>query len=670
MIGHARLATAVVSTLLIAACTGGSEEDGAATTASAEATTAPATTNLSGPLPTPEPTAGEPRQDSPDDRAMSPLRELPLPTPVRYRRRSETRPVDPRFTALAGARAYFGHLGGSVYQIEIADDWNGRLVMWMHGFGSFAPETRAAPPDFRRYLIANGYAWAASSYSSSSFIPGRGADETAALWDFFVGEHGRPTWTYAAGLSMGGWSAEIAAERYADRYDGALALCGAAGIAPGLGITADMFVVGAYVAGVTQAEYDAASSVDGLIEQRIKPALDDARRREQFEAMMIDLTGGRRSFDREGFRDEEETNWTRAAQLVAARLVPPRTAPYTFREEVGVSNDEFNGKALHIQTNDEAFRQFTAGMEVTGDLRMPLLTMHTTGDGQSPIGQAVELRRVVDAAGRSDLLVQRVIEDPGHCGFTTGEQEAALRALLDWAEHGRVPPGTDLSNEDLIALDRTFELVRRENEDDAEQEASAGRQAIIRGRATLDGTPLDARWIGAVVEYDGLVTPCNTALPPIRNGRFEIGVFSRARSAGCGRPGSVVHLWTYVSETKIFAASPVAWPEDGTTDVVVDFSARAPQGAAPLSTEFAGEVYRRDGTRVRHGTRVAAYVNGKLCGVATVRPTDFYIMAVAGPDGREHCAPGGTITFRVGGRRASETVTNSPDQSTHLELTL
>ena len=257
--------------------------------------------------------------------------------------------------------------------------------------------------------------------------------------------------------------------------------CGAAGIAPGLGITADMFVVGAYVAGVTQAEYDAASSVAGLIEQRIKPALDDARRREQFEAMMIDLTGGRRSFDREGFRDEEETNWTRAAQLVAARLVPPRTAPYTFREEVGVSNDEFNGMALHIPTNDEAFRQFTAGMEVTGNLRMPLLTMHTTGDGQSPIGQAVELRRVVDAAGRSDLLVQRVIEDPGHCGFTTGEQEAALRALVDWAEHGRMPPGTDLSNEDLIALDRTFELVPRENEDDAEQEASAGRQAIIRG---------------------------------------------------------------------------------------------------------------------------------------------------------------------------------------------
>jgi hypothetical protein len=133
--------------------------------------------------------------------------ERPAPAPVEVRPEPEGITLaDPAFEPLPGARAEFGRLGGAVYQIEIPDEWNSRLVMWMHGFGEFAPEANVGPPDFRRYLIANGYAWAASSYSSTSLIPQRGADETAALWDHFVREHGRPDFTYASGLSMGGWS--------------------------------------------------------------------------------------------------------------------------------------------------------------------------------------------------------------------------------------------------------------------------------------------------------------------------------------------------------------------------------------------------------------------------------------------------------------------------------
>ena len=47
-------------------------------------------------------------------------------------------------------RCDFGRLGGSVYQIEVPDDWNGRLVLYMHGYGELGPETNAGPPDGRR----------------------------------------------------------------------------------------------------------------------------------------------------------------------------------------------------------------------------------------------------------------------------------------------------------------------------------------------------------------------------------------------------------------------------------------------------------------------------------------------------------------------------------------
>ena len=64
-----------------------------------------------------------------------------LPPPVEVRSEPDgVTLADPAFEPLPGARAEFGRLGGAVHQIEIPDEWNGRLVMWMHGFEEFAPE--------------------------------------------------------------------------------------------------------------------------------------------------------------------------------------------------------------------------------------------------------------------------------------------------------------------------------------------------------------------------------------------------------------------------------------------------------------------------------------------------------------------------------------------------
>ena len=162
-----------------------------------------------------------------------------LPPPVQVRPEPEgVALADPAFEPLPGARADFGRLGGAVYQIEMPRRWNGRLVLFMHGFEEFGPEVGVTAPDFRSYLIAQGYAWGASSFSSTSLIPGRAADETAALWDYFARKYRRPTRTYVTGFSMGGMASHIAAERYGNRFDGALGLCGSAGTdagAPGHG---------------------------------------------------------------------------------------------------------------------------------------------------------------------------------------------------------------------------------------------------------------------------------------------------------------------------------------------------------------------------------------------------------------------------------------------------
>src|SRR5262249_46506091 len=147
--------------------------------------------------------------------------------------------------------------------------------------------------------------------------------------------------------------------------------------------------------------------------------------------------------------------------LVSSRLAPNRDTPYRLGPRSTVTSDEFNRAVIRLPTNDESLRAFVAGNEVTGALAMPLLTLHSTGDGQVPIEQARILQRRVDAAGKHNLLVQRVMRAPGHCGFTSTEWEAGLEALIRWVEHGVKPTGTNVLVHDLRRLNRTFELSPR-----------------------------------------------------------------------------------------------------------------------------------------------------------------------------------------------------------------
>jgi len=73
------------------------------------------------------------------------------------------------------------------------------------------------------------------------------------------------------------------------------------------------------------------------------------------------------------------------------------------------------------------------------------------------------------------------------------------------------------------------------------------------------------------------------------------------------------------------------------------------------------------------GTRVVASIGGARCGVTSVRRTGSYSgfsLDVAGPDAVPGCTRGGTITFRVGGRRALDTAVNDPEASGTLDLTV
>ena len=211
------------------------------------------------------------------------------------------------------------------------------------------------------------------------------------------------------------------------------------------------------------------------------------------------------------------------------------------------------------------------------------------------------------------------------------------------------------------------------------RDADAARPAaedrvVVRGRANLDGAPFDAPYLGAVVKRHGLVTPCQHALPRVRDGRFAITVVARTEASGCGAAGSEVFLWTFVQDQIVYSNQSVRWPGNGkTARFDPGFSVSAPTGGVGPIVGFAGEIFDARNRRLPPGAHVEAYIGKTRCAVATTRRIeDFtgFSIDVVGPDSIPGCAIGATIAFRVDGRDARETAVNQAGQGASLNLSL
>jgi fermentation-respiration switch protein FrsA (DUF1100 family) len=81
--------------------------------------------------------------------------------------------------------------------------------------------------------------------------------------------------------------------------------------------------------------------------------------------------------------------------------------------------------------------------QISGDIGIPVLTLHNLGDLFVPVHNEVEYVTRADAHGKRDLLVQRAIRGVGHCDFTAAEFSTAFLDLVSWVEAGIKPAGDD-----------------------------------------------------------------------------------------------------------------------------------------------------------------------------------------------------------------------------------
>lgn len=409
----------------------------------------------------------------------------PTPCPA-----MDWRYADPGFEALPGARALYGQYEGGLYRMEIPDNWNGGLVLAAHGFTTTAGEfgdllrvgsvTASAnalvasglPYGLREHLIERGFAWAASSYRCNGYIPGQGLVDTMALRGLFATQAGRlPRRTYLTGVSMGGHITVLGMHEFPAAFDGALAFCAAG---PAL---FDFFLAtGAAAEVVTGERFTTPATVQAttarMLEITGQPANLTAQGR-QLASIEVNISGGPRPFAVDGLPlDGNRFGANIVGGALAgdtsllSRAATNADTSYGIGSGLGLSADELNAAARRV-TADESLRgpagPYNELKPFSGRIEHPMIALHTTGDMFVPFFLEQVLRRSVNAAGKGDLLVQRIIRSPGHCTFSGPEAVRAFDDMISWVENGTRPAGDNVMD-DLSDAGRTFTTPLRPND--------------------------------------------------------------------------------------------------------------------------------------------------------------------------------------------------------------
>jgi len=365
---------------------------------------------------------------------------------------------DATFEALPGAKASFGRYDGGVYRVEVPDKWNGELVLWAHGYVANAgaqgsrlrvgfPGTGQGSP-LRSHLITNGFAWAASSYRCNGYVPGRGLLDSIALTDLVAKQTGKaPARVYLTGASMGGHITILGLQEFPTAFAGGLAMCPAG---PGeMDFLTSVREVSELITGVKVTSATRDTDVARLTEILGKPPEYTPKGR-QLASVQILLSGGPRPFALEGlesrFTDNAST-MSGTGDTIWDRVATNSDVRYSIEGGLNLTADAINTGVKRKPADPEARSErgpYEEAVPFDGKLERPLLTIHNTGDLYVPVSLEQSLKRSVDSAGKSRLLVQRLMRSAGHCTFSPEEQIAAFDDLAKWVRQDVRPEGDDV----------------------------------------------------------------------------------------------------------------------------------------------------------------------------------------------------------------------------------
>jgi hypothetical protein len=373
---------------------------------------------------------------------------------------------------------FAGVLDGASYQIEVPANWNGKLVMYAHGFRGNIPALTVNPPDIRRHLIQQGYAWAASSYSRNYYDVRAGVEDTNKLalnFNAITTAAGRtvaaPTRIYITGHSMGGHitGAAIEAEAAATAvnkvsYHGAVPMCGVMGDAELFNQFAAVQMSAQALAGVPRYPSANWADISTLVTSTLFttfPSVPTATG-QKFVSVLQNITGGPRPLFAQGLAFGGSFGFLWGALggdgtitgILNDNILDTTAFTYTIDGDVAGST-ALNAAAMKLTATPNANRLRRDGLrwipQINGEFKIPVVSIHTLGDLFVPFSMQQVYQKRVAAKGNSQWLVQRAIRGASHCDFTVAEQVEAFEAMVKWERDGVKPAGDDVVTAATVA---------------------------------------------------------------------------------------------------------------------------------------------------------------------------------------------------------------------------
>ena len=382
---------------------------------------------------------------------------------------------------MASTSRWAGVLGGAAYRVEVPATWNGKLVMYAHGFRGEGAALTVSDPSIRRYLIQNGYAWAASSYSKNYYDVRAGVEDTNALANEFTkiaAARGRtlaaPTRNYITGHSMGGHitgaaiEAETAATaRNKTTYQGAVPMCGVMGDTELFNQFAAMQVTAQALAGLPTNPTDKFADIRPVVTSTLFStfttlSIVPTAQGQKYLSVVKNITGGERPLFAQGiafggsFPSAYGTFGSdgTVTGILNKNVLDTRAYTYTIDGDLAGST-ALNVTAQKLTPAADANRLRTDGLrwipQINGEFKIPVVSIHTLGDLFVPFSMQQVYQRRVAAKGNSTWLVQRAIRGASHCDFTVAEQAEAFDAMIRWERDGVKPTGDDVVTAATVA---------------------------------------------------------------------------------------------------------------------------------------------------------------------------------------------------------------------------
>lgn len=89
-----------------------------------------------------------------------------------------------------------------------------------------------------------------------------------------------------------------------------------------------------------------------------------------------------------------------------------------------------------ISADPQAAEYLRDNITYNGEIHIPVLTMHTTGDGLAVVQNESAYRNVMNEEGNERFLRRTFVSRAGHCAFTPAETIAAVQTLLNRLDTG------------------------------------------------------------------------------------------------------------------------------------------------------------------------------------------------------------------------------------------